>query len=79
MEYLSYFILFLDSTSKQLVEWTNLALFIAGWKGYKSNKLADVYGFYLLLCMLILEIQIGKRLKAALKMEMVAFQKGPNM
>lgn len=77
MEYLSYFLEYFGSNgSKQFMEWINLALFMLGWKGYKKNKLADVYGYYLLLAMIAVERLIAKRLKAALKKEILSFQMG---
>lgn len=77
MEYLSYFLDYFGSNgSKQFMEWINLALFMMGWKGYKKNKLADVYGYYLLLVLIAVERLIAKRLKAALKKEILSFQMG---
>lgn len=77
MQYLSYFLTYLDkSGSKQLMEWIDLSMFIFGWRGYMKNRLGDVYGYYLLLALIAIERLIAKRLKLALKREIVSFHMG---
>jgi hypothetical protein len=76
MQYCSYFLKYFSTGAAALVKWINLVMFMLGWKGYHSNKLMDVYGYYLLLALLAIEIFIGRKLKFALKKEMVNFQFG---
>ena len=73
-QYVSYLMIFVKL--KAITKWINLGFFLMGWSNVNRNKILDVYGYYVLILLLVFEINTARKLKDRLKKDQIEASSG---